>query len=326
MTTLFRFLGVAILALALWAMLMASGGRALAAPGLTVSIAPAQPSFPAGGEGTFIVRADGPGASLPTLDFDVTGGVITGVVSLNPVGPETAEGAVWVSRDSAGSVTLTASLAGSKVATGEARFVQSGTVRVNVALDGADRSAAARTWRFEVTNASGNVVQTLNVGTSGDDLLSSAATAPLPYGFYTVRQVRGHDTAFACTDGAFYAVKAPASAQTTVELSGPSAAANFTISVCPGTPQLSIDIPIDTLKPAGVLGEAFPGEAPINEVRGARSEGPSNPPLPPNTGSGQKNLSPRPLPGRAFLASIGIVLLVAPLSILAVRHSNRRKR
>lgn len=327
MTNPFRLLGVALLALALGAMFVLAGGRAAAAPGFTVSISPSQPSFAAGANGVFVVRVAGPDADMPALDFDAAGGDITGIVSLNRVGPSAAEGAVWVSRATPGSVTLTAGFAGATLATGEAHFVQTGSVQVNVALEGADRGAAARTWRFEVVNASGNVVQTLNVGTSGDDLSASASTAQLPYGFYTVRQVLGNDTKFSCAGGAFYAVTAPGSGQTTLELRGASAAADFTIAVCAGMPRLSVDIPIDTLAPAaGVVGEAYPGETPINEVRGARSEGPGNPPLPPKTGSGAGNRSAPPLPVRPFLATIGIVLLVAPLSVLAVRLSNRRKR
>ncbi|MGH2633159.1 MAG: hypothetical protein ACRDG3_07100, partial [Tepidiformaceae bacterium] len=87
---------------------------------------------------------------------------------------------------------------------------------------------------------------------------------------------------------------------TTVTLSSASAAANFTIKPC-DPPKQSVSIPVDAVVfPTPVAAPTFttaPGDAPIDEVRGVRQEGPgaSGSPsapapqatvLPPNTGSG----------------------------------------
>ena len=246
-----------------------------AAPAFTVAITPVASVAAVGSEGVFSVHVAGVDDSYPNLQYDVTGGQISGVVALNGAGAGAAEGEVHVERDTPGTATLTASFGGQVLASGSLRFSEMGAVSVTVAIDaGAD--AAARTWLFEVTDTSGAVVDRLHVGTSGDQPVGTADSTLLPYGYYGVRQVLGNDTKLACGDGAFYQVTAPTSAETTIQLDGSIATAPFSIHVCGDAPKLSIDIPVDPIQPAagaGTVGDAYPGETPVNEVRGVPSRG-----------------------------------------------------
>jgi hypothetical protein len=314
MTSTIRFLFLVLLLVLLAAVLVAGGGPTSAAPAYSVSVSAASSSFPVGQDGIFVVRLEGAVSSFPSFDYQVEGGTLVGVVALNPTGPTTAEGAVHVRRETAGTARLTVSLAGESIASAEARFVPTGQVRVRVTLD-AGVDAAARTWRFEIANSSNQVVATLSAGTSGDAPVSIVSSAALPYGFYTVRQVLGSDTATSCSGSAFYEVVAPVSAQTTLELAAASAQAAFEIRPCAALPgDLRVDIPIDTVTPGafgpGVIGDAdvLPGETPINDVRGARQAGDA--PLPPSTG----NTGAPPAGGAAEMAAM---LLVA-MSLMAI--------
>jgi hypothetical protein len=295
-----------------------------AAPLFTVAIAPAQSVAAVGSDGIFMVELTGASDSYPNLEYDVTGGQVTGVVALNATASGQAEGEVHVRRDTPGTATLTASFAGQVLATGDLRFAQLGAVSVTVSVDGGP-DAAARTWLFEVTNTSGTVVDRMRVGTSGDEPTATMSSSLVPYGYYGVRQVLGNDTKLTCGAGAFYQVTAPVTAETTLQLADSNVTANFAIHVCAGTPALSVDIPVDPIQPAanaGTLGDAYPGETPVNEVRGARQPGT---PLPPNTGTGLEPVAGnRSNDGLLFL---GFMLLTVPTlgvaSVAAVRVRRR---
>ena len=321
MTTTSRFLFASLILLALAISAVGTARDSHAAPLFAVSLTSATDTAPVGGDGLFIVRLQTSDTAFPGLIYDVEGAEITGTVSLNTVGAGLAEGAVHVRRDTPGIARLTASFAGQVLATGELRFAQMGAVTITVALD-AGPDAAARTWLFEVTNTSGAVVGRLSVGTNGDAPAASASTALLPYGFYGVRQVLGSDTKLSCTGGAFYQVTAPVSGATTLELGSANATANFAIRLCDGAPaNTSVSIPVDPAQPA--LGDALPGETPINEVRGTRQAGPGAP-LPPNTGSGLAAATDSGTDFSPLLIALGAALLAAsPLAWSTARNSRR---
>lgn len=263
-----------------------SFGTASAQQAFTVSIAPAAASYPAGSDAVFIVRIEGNTASLPSFSYQVEGGTLAGVLPATPVAANVAQGTVFVSRATPGVATVTVSFAGQDLASGQANFAGTGVIQVRATLN-AGIDAAARTWRYEVVDASGAVVSTLNVGTSGDAPTGSATTAAIAQGTYTVRQVLGSDTATSCANGAFYAVSNP---NRTIQLTSATQAIDFVVTPCPALPDdLQVQIPVDTISPGaggGVVGEAEglvpPGETPFSEVAGARE--PGFIPLPPNTG------------------------------------------
>lgn len=315
--------------IALFAVLLAFAAQAsLSTPAVraaspySVTISSQAAAYPAGGDGVLTVHVEAADVSkLPALTYDVEGGEIVNIRALLPVSTTAAEGAVHVTRPTAGVVRLKATFAGSELGTAEARFADMGTVRLNVALTGAGPDAAARTWRFEVRNTSGILVQTLQAGTNGDDLTTSVSTNPLPYGVYSVRQVLGNDTKLACGNGAFYAVTAPIGGETTVDLAAATANVDFTIALCAGAPQLSFQAPVD---PVASNPDVAPGETPINEVRGARAEGPgaAATPLPPRTGSGSETST-----GLSLLLVLGSLLVTAaPAAYATSRISSRRRR
>ncbi|MBK7328996.1 MAG: hypothetical protein IPI85_07940 [Dehalococcoidia bacterium] len=281
-----RFARLALASIASLAVLGVSFGAsepAAAASSYTVSVAPTADTVALGETAIFRIRVEGQTASLPSFDFDVEGGTLAAVASIDPVAANVAEGAVFVTRETEGTARLTVRHGPEVLASGQAKFAPMGKVSVSITLEaGAD--AAARTWRFEVSSASGQVVASLSAGTSGDASTASVATGSLPYGYYTVRQVLGNDTALRCDEGAYYAVAAPVSGETTIELASNVAGVSFRIVPClalPASPEVSI--PVDSFAP---------GETPVSEVRGTRQEGPGSP-LPPSAGNtapgGQSN-------------------------------------
>jgi hypothetical protein len=331
MTSTVRFLFLVLLLVLLAAVLVVNGGPTSAAAAYTVSASASSSAFPVGGDGIFVVRLDGAFSAFPSFDYQVQGGTLTGVVALNSTGPASAEGTVHVTRDTAGTALLTVSLSGQALATAEGRFVPMGQVQVRVKLD-AGIDAAARTWRFEVLNTSNQVVASLSGGTSGDAPVANFTSAALPYGFYTVRQVLGSDTSTACIGSAFYEVIAPVSASTTVELAGATVQAAFEIRPCAALPgDLQVNIPVDTVAPGGfgpgVIGDAdvFPGETPINDVRGARQAGDA--PLPPRTGDSPTEVqTSRSLATAAMLLGALSLLTIPALAWPAVAAARRSKR
>lgn len=318
MTTFQRFT-ITVFSLLAFAVALLSAPAASAAPAFSVTLVPAASQFPAGGEAVLGVHLEGETALLPGLQFDVMGGDLVGVDPLSRLSSTAAAGAVHVSRATPGNVRVSASFGGAVLATGEARFVQLGTVEVTVSL-AADANAAARTWRFEVVNASGAVADTIQLGTSGDALSATGSSAALPYGAYTVRQILGNDTKLSCTGGAFYALTEPATGAVAVDLNSATAAVRFALTLCPGAPKLSFQAPIDT------VGPALP-ETPINEVRGARSSGPGadNTPLPPDTGAGAA-ATPHANTLAPLILLVAILLLAMPAAYAAATLSRARRR
>ncbi len=301
---------------------------ASAANSFTVSVSPNVEPVAVGSTAVFTIRVEGQTALLPSFNFEVEGGTLAGVASLDPTAANVAEGSVFVTRDSEGTARLNVLFGAQVLATGSARFAMLGTLNVSVTLD-AGPDAAARTWRYEVLSSSGKVVGTFSAGTSGDAPSSVVSLPNLPYGFYTVRQILGNDTRSSCASGVFYQVASPVSAQTTLELSSAAAAVFFTITPCPDLPAgLSVSVPIDTLAPAaGILGEAdvLPGETPISEVRGTRQAGPGDP-LPPSVGNSRPVESTRTNLFLFFLV-IGTMATLVPVvawSAITVRADGKQ--
>ncbi len=193
-----------------------------------------------------------------------------------------------------------------------------GEVAVQVTLQ-AGPTAAARTWRFEIVNTAGVVLQTLSLGTSGGALTSTETASGLPFGVYTVRQILGNDTKTACDAKAFYEVTSPISAQLSVGAGASRTTALFTIRPCPALPaNLQLLAPIDTIAPSPTPA------APIDEVRGSRNEGPGAP-LPPATGSSSASPAPAPRPS-LMLVIFGVALTLAPSAGFALAHARRRSK
>lgn len=276
----------------------------------SVSVSSSETVVPVGSSAVFRIRVEGQTTSLPSFNYDVEGGTLAGVASLDPTAANVAEGAAFVTRGSAGAARLSIRLGSETLAAATARFAPMGTVAIAVSLD-AGPDAAARTWRYEITNASGRLVASLSANTSGDSPLSVVRTPPLPYGFYSVRQILGSDTARACASGVFYEVAAPVSGATTVELSDVEQTVSFTIRPCHDLPKdLGVLIPIDTISPP-VAPDLAPGETPVSAVRGARDAGPGNP-LPPSVGN---SIEGRPSRSSSLLVVLfASALVLTPLS------------
>lgn len=205
---------------------------------------------------------------------------------------------------------------------------ETGAISIKVTLE-AGPEAAARTWRFEVLNSAGAVVETLIAATSGEALSSTVSTGAISHGVYTVRQVLTNDTKANCEGGAFYEVAAPAGGSANVELAGPSLNVAFTIRPCSALPRsLAVNIPVDTLTPTGggVIGDAdvLP-ETPIDVVRGTRSEGPGGP-LPPATGNSPTAADTRDLVLTLALM-LGLMLTLTSPAVTAavvIRRGSKR--
>ena len=332
MTLPARILLIALLASLAAGLYLSAFGPAAAAQPFTVTVAPKQNAFPTGADAAFSVRVEGQTTALPSFDYSIEGGSLSGVLPPNPVAANVAEGTVFVNRATPGTARLTVSFAGEVLATAEARFGAVGHLQVQATLN-AGPDAAARTWRYEVVDTSGQIVSTLSLSTSGDDATGIASTGAIPHGSYTVRQVLGGDTRTACAPGAFYEVTAPAGAATTIQLSQDVATVAFTIRPCPDLPaSLEVQVPVDTITPGsggGVVGEAdsLPGEEPINEVRGAREPGPAaNSPLPPSAGNTLSKASSSSSISLLLLVTGAAVMSLSPLAWSASRASGRLKR
>lgn len=289
------------------------------------AIAPAAAQAP-GTSAAVTIRIQGQVAALPGFVYDVQGATLEGVLAPVPVAANTAEGTVFVRRETPGTARLTVSFAGQQLAAADIAFGAAAPIRVTATLD-AGPDAAARTWRYEVRNADGALVAALQLSTSGDAPTGAALTPVLPAGTYTVTQVLGADTALACGPGVFYAVTSPAGAVALVELAGEAAEAAFTIVPCPDLPAgLEVLIPVDTIVPgagSGIVGEPAPvppGQTPINQVAGARQPGPGV--LPPAAGNSPAAAPPETAP---WLALAGLVLLIPGAGVLAVAAIRSRR-
>lgn len=316
MTQSARILFLALLASLAIGLALAAYGPAVAVQPLRVSVTPQAAAFTTGTDAAFAIRVEGPGASLTNFEYVVEGGTISGVVPPNPIAANVAEGTVFVQRDDPGAARLTVLAAGEVLGTGEARFGAFGQVQVRTTLD-AGPGAAARTWRYEVLDDSGQVVSIISLGTSGDAPVGSGSSAVLPHGRYTVRQVLSSDTSTSCVPGAFYEVAAPAGASIAVELDRPAATIEFRVTVCGDQPEPATADPADAPTDA----------TPIDEVPGAREPGPAANPLPPNTGNTLVEAT-------STSSSIALLLLVTGAAVTslplfawsAVRAGGRFKR
>jgi hypothetical protein len=325
MTRTIRIASILGIAIAVFGATYGSRESASAALPYTVTATATQPTVAVGSTAVFVVKVEGQTAALPSFSYDVEGGTLAAITSLDPTAANVAEGAVFVTSDSEGTARLTVRFGGEVLATGEARFARMGRVSVAVTLD-AGPDAAARTWRYEVVSASGQVVASLDANTSGDSPTSRVSSPALPFGPYTVRQVLGSDTRTVCAAGVFYEAASPVS---TIELAANEALVQFTIRPCPSLPaNLGVLIPIDTLAPAGAAADFPAGQTPISEVRGARDEGPgaAATPLPPRAGdsparqSNSSNLSLLLL----LLGAAATVLPAAALSAGSIRRDANR--
>ena len=305
MTRIARFALASFVSIAIVAAMLSARGAAHALTGYTVSVAAVSDTVAPGDMAAFRVRVEGQTTSLPSFTFDVEGGSLAGVASIDPTAANVAEGTVFVRRESEGTARLSVRFGGETLASAEAQFANLGAVDIAVTLD-AGPDAAARTWRFEVVTPGGSVVASLSANTSGDAPEDTVRAQGLPYGYYTVRQLLGNDTATSCATGAFYRVAAPTGATTTFELTSAEARVSFEIVPCAALPaDLQVNIPVDTLAPAaGTVGEpdVLPGETPVSEVRGARQAGPGNP-LPPSVGN--------TAPGTSSTSNLALLVLVA---------------
>jgi len=226
----------ALLLLALAFATLAGGREARASGPLTVTVrAPAGFATP-GSDATFVIRAEGDAPARLNLDFSVLGGTLSGAVALNEVAPGVAEGAAFVHRDTPGEVTLTVLADGKPVATGSVTYALAGRVEVQVTLD-AGPAAAARTWRFEILDAAGNVAASLSISLSGDAPAGAGRSDPLPFGSYTVRPVLRTDTQLSCSPDVTYAVSGPSGGVALVSLDTPLAAVRFSARLCPEPPR-----------------------------------------------------------------------------------------
>lgn len=310
---------------ALFLALAAALPAAAQQPFTVFAIAPATAQAP-GSSAAVTIRIQGQVTALPSLVYDVEGGELVGVLAPVPVAANTAEGTVFVRRDTPGVTRLAVSFAGQQLAAADITFGAPAAIRVTATLD-AGPDAAARTWRYEVRNAAGALVATLQLSTSGDAPTAAALTPSLPPGTYTVTHVLGADTALSCQPGVFYAVTSPAGAVAPVELAGATVEVAFTIVPCPDLPPgLEVLIPVDTIVPgagSGIVGEPAlvpPGETPINQVAGARQPGPGV--LPPAAGNSAAAAPPETA---RLLALAGLLLLLPGAGAFAAAAIRSRR-
>ena len=90
------------------------------------------------------VKVEGQTAALPSFQYDVEGGVLAAVTSLDPTAANVAEGAVFITRENEGTARLTVRFGGEVLATGQARFANMGKVTVNLTVDAGPNAAARR--------------------------------------------------------------------------------------------------------------------------------------------------------------------------------------
>jgi hypothetical protein len=296
------------------------------APYTVTAIAP--PAAAPGSQSAVTIRIEGQIAALPSFSYDVEGATLVGVLAPTPVAANVAEGTVFLRRETPGTARLAVSFAGQLLASAEVRFGATAAIRVETTLD-AGPEAAARTWRYEVIDATGAVVATLQASTSGDAPTGSVTSAPLPVGAYSVRLVLGNDTALACAPGVFYAVDQPPGAAATVDLAAGPATVRFTITPCPDLPaDLEVLIPVDPAVPgSGGAAPAEPaanppaGGPPFSEVAGVRQPGPGIlPPAAGNSLGAPASALPSPLPALVVAGSL-LVLTGSGALLLARRRS-----
>lgn len=227
----------------------------------SVELTPSAATFAAGADAMFHVTLSGD-TDIYSLDYVAEGGTVSGALALNELGDGRLAGSVFVRRDAPGSATLIASHEGMEVARSTAAFVEGAPVTVEVTLQ-AGPDAAARTWFFDILDASGTERAFVQVSTSGDRPTFAVASQSLPFGDYTVRPGLNKDIAGDCSGSAFFALTPAEGASVTVSSGGASVA--FAVRTCAS----------ESVPQGGDAGEA------------AASQGQGDP-LPPSTGNGSQ--------------------------------------
>lgn len=280
---------------------------------VTVHLEPAAATYAAGADAVFKVTVSGGQAGAYGLDYTAEGGTVTGALALNEMGADLAEGAVFVRRDTPGTATLIAHRNGVEVARAATTFTEGVPLTVEVTLI-AEPNAAARTWSFDVLDASGAERAFIQVGTSGDRPLFATASQPLPYGDYTVRPALGKDVAAECSGSAFFTMTPATGAKVTVTAAG--ALATFTVQPCAAAPSAGPE----------------PSAGSVDDVAGARQDGA---PLPPDTGSGnaerpkltegQAGQLARMLVGVSGMFVLGVCLTRLLAKVAPVKDPDKKK-
>ena len=269
----------------------------------SVELTPSAATFAAGADAMFHVTLSGE-TDMYSLDYTAEGGMVSGALALNELGDGRLAGAVFVRRDTPGSATLVASHEGVEVVRSTATFVEGAPVTVEVTLQ-AGPDAAARTWFFDILDASGAERAFVQVSTSGDRPTFAVASQPLPYGDYTVRAGLNKDIAADCSGSAFFAVMPAEGVSASISSGG--AKVEFAVRTC--------------------ASESVPQGGDAAEAAGSQGQGD---PLPPATGNGspetprlrewQANQLGRLMLGIAGAMVLGIILVrflvrVAPLKV-----------
>ncbi len=308
------------------------------ASSVAVTLHPAAATFAAGSEAAIVVRVTGDDPEAFSLDLRVESGTLSGVVAPNLVEPGVAEGMAFVHRAQPGVAVLRAFAHGVAVATVEVTFISDPSPTGSEPLDGAtpaasqpapvpmaaaaitarvvleaDTSAAARTWRIVVLDATGASIATLQPHTSGDRPIGTAVSASLPPGRYTVQFSFGADTAASCGPNTLFRLLGPAIV--TVDLAS-GTAVDFAVAPCPvvapaTSPETTGNASPVASAPAGQP-EARPGDAPT--------------PAPPATGTGTALLTGRgETPG--YLEIIGVLFFFVTITATgAARFGVARSR
>src|SRR5215213_6401807 len=102
MTRTTRFASILGIAIAVLGVTLGPHESASAALPYTVTATAAEPTVAVGSTAIFRVRVQGQTAVLPSFSYDVEGGTVAAVTSLDPTAANVAEGAVFVTSESEG--------------------------------------------------------------------------------------------------------------------------------------------------------------------------------------------------------------------------------
>ena len=317
-------------------------GAGAASP-VTISLSPTALAFAPGADATVLIRVQAANPEGVSVHITVENGGLSGVVAPNLVSPGVAEGMAFVRRETNGVATVHARVNDVEVASTLVTFASSqvggsgdfdlplpsvapdplvgtrasgeepvsapslsGTVAIQANLK-ADHDAAARVWRFEVVDFTGQVTLATAFSLSGD-APSAIKNSELPLGLYTVRPVLGQDAGHSCTAGKLFEISDPVR----VVIPG-LAEARFTIAPCPIVPS-PVTVPAMAEPPTPP--QATPASASVPERLA---------PLPPATGSGLTDGSSE-MPAYVTLTivlTLSITIAVAGASWLLAAHSRR---
>ncbi|HET7737981.1 MAG TPA: hypothetical protein VFK32_05355 [Tepidiformaceae bacterium] len=277
--------------------------------GVTI-LAPAFATDP-GSDAVFILLVSGDDPASALVHLDVDGGQVMQQLGLSEAEPGLATSTVWIRRDSPGFATLTATAAG-RSASASAAFGAGAAVQVALFVQGPE-DGAARTWAFEVVDASAAVVSELFTFTSGDAPSATVTSDLLAAGTYTVRPAADDTLTPSCADGGFYELLIPDSGTTTVTLgeSG-TVVVEFVIAPCPIiAPTATPPAPATSTATAPATVSAQPTSTPGQLVAGETVvAGGSSSPLPPAAGTGSASNGD----GFPRWMSFGVLLVMAGAS------------